>query len=267
MFGSELPRSVLGGLAARVAPVLAESSAQDAKHTSAARRTHHSPRPAPDGATPIKGLIGDNSRASPIGRGGGSPNLARWGNANARTNATDGSPRSRRWGKAKHEPTPHNGSPNLARWRNANARTNAAAPKADAQVGLNGDSSRTMAFGAGGSPLFLSRVDRRLRAPKVRFPFAAAAQPTLHHLSTTAPSRSLSISLSLSLSLFSLSFLSRFSTHDPTLRREQDNHRTTTKDARRPTKRRAFRGVSRKGKGRTWRRTQVANATREKRPF
>ena len=29
------------------------------------------------------------------------------------------------------------------------ARTNAAAPKADAQVGLNGDFSRTMAFGAG----------------------------------------------------------------------------------------------------------------------
>ena len=87
----------------------------------------------------------------------------------ARTNATDGSPQSRRWGKAKHEPTPHNGSPNLARWRGANARTNAAAPKADAQVGLNGDFSRTMAFGAGGSPLFLSRLKRDCKPRKSAF--------------------------------------------------------------------------------------------------
>ena len=146
------------------------------------------------------------------------------------------------------------------------ARTNAAAPKADAQVGLNGDFSRTMAFGAGGGvlkcdckprksafpslsfrrptdpphaaapdggthnqgligdsyrnipigrgngcPLSLSRVDRRLRAPKVRFPFAFLSPPPLNrHFTTSQPPPPLSLSLS---------FLSRFSTHDPTLRR------------------------------------------------
>ena len=116
------------------------------------------------------------------------------------------------------------------------ARTNAAAPKTDAQVGLNGDFSRTMAFGEmrrseaegrlpkatakppararGGGVLKCDCKPRKSAFPSLsfRFPFAAAAQPTLHHLSTTAPHRPPPLSLS-------LSFLSRFSTHDPTPRR------------------------------------------------
>ena len=85
--------------------------------------------------------------------------------------------------------------------------------------GLIGDSYRNIPIGRGnGCPLSLSRVDRRLRAPKVRFHFAFLSPPPLNrHFTTSQPPPPLS--LSLSLSLFSLSFLSRFSTHDPTPRR------------------------------------------------
>ena len=161
------------------------------------------------------------------------------------------------------------GSPNFARLRNARASPNAPAPRGNAQFarfrGL-----RSQSPSARGE----AELERRfLRESKPQTPPRRARWGNDFHWALgglfshnaptgearrwrlfflcrferreTAPSRSLSISLSLSLSLFSLSLLSRFSTHDPTLRREQDNHRTTTKDARRPTKRRAFRGVSR----------------------
>ena len=65
LLSRETPRSVLGGFAARVAPDLAELSAQGAKHTSAAKRSHRRPRPAPDGGTHNQGLIGDSSRDIP----------------------------------------------------------------------------------------------------------------------------------------------------------------------------------------------------------
>ena len=71
LLSRETPRSVLGGFAACVAPDLAELSAQDAKHTLAADEHTLKRRPAPDGTS--KG----NFRHNLIGRGGGSPNLAR----------------------------------------------------------------------------------------------------------------------------------------------------------------------------------------------
>ena len=78
--------------------------------------------------------------------------------------------------------------------------------------GLIGDSYRNIPIGRGnGCPLSLSRVDRRLRAPKVRFHFAFLSPPPLNrHFTTSQPPPPLSLSLS---------SLSRFSTHDPTLRR------------------------------------------------
>ena len=58
----------------------------------------------------------------------------------------------------------------------------AAAPKANAQVGINGDSSRTMAFGAGEA--FCKAIASPGSPLSSRFHFTAAAQPPLHRLSS-----------------------------------------------------------------------------------
>lgn len=68
----------------------------------------------------------------------------------------------------------------------ARHNANAAAPKANAQVGINGDSSRTVAFGAGRGVLQGDCEPRKsafLSLP-FRFHFTAAAQPPLHRLSS-----------------------------------------------------------------------------------
>ena len=63
-------------------PMESRAIARVADRKAVAPKGHASGR-----ATPIKGLFGDNSRASPIGRGVGSPNFARLRNARASPNA------------------------------------------------------------------------------------------------------------------------------------------------------------------------------------
>ena len=78
------PRSVLGGFAARVAPDLAGSPLET-------RSTHLRQTNTPQTATRARwhkqGQLLGEARHDQIGRGNGSPNLARWRNANARPNA------------------------------------------------------------------------------------------------------------------------------------------------------------------------------------
>ena len=234
MFGSELPRWVLGGLAARVAPVLAESSAQDAKHTSAARRTHHRPRPAPDGEP------SDSEGSRPQS---GRPEGARQWPSNADQRSHWGQlsrkpHRARGW-KSQSRPLEERERTNQRRrWESpkpplgeGKARTNAAQWKSQSRPleGRERTNQRRRAKGRrtswakwgllshdglwrGWKSSFSLAFETRLRAPKVRFHFAFLSPPPLNrHFTTSQPPPPLA--------RFQSRFLSRFSTHDPTLRR------------------------------------------------
>ena len=106
----ETPRSVLGGFAACVAPTSRGESVESAKHTSTARRTHHKPRPAPDGAKREQ-LLG-RARHEPIGRGGGKSPKPPLERARHNANAAKG----------------NTAEPSLGR-RTAHLNANAAAPR------------------------------------------------------------------------------------------------------------------------------------------
>ena len=77
------------------------------------------------------------------------------------------------------------GSPKGNRWMNANARANAAAPKANAQIGINGDSSRTMAFGAGRGVCSAIGSPEKSAFISLSFRRTTASQPHNHHTTTT----------------------------------------------------------------------------------
>ena len=82
------------------------------------------------------------------------------------------------------------GSPKGNRWMNANARANAAAPKANAQIGINGDSSRTMAFGAGRGVCSAIGSPEKSAFISLSFRRTTASQPHNHQKATTkAPLR------------------------------------------------------------------------------
>lgn len=77
------------------------------------------------------------------------------------------------------------GSPKGNRWMNANARANAAAPKANAQIGINGDSSRTMAFGAGRGVCSAIGSPEKSAFISLSFRRTTASQPHNHQKATT----------------------------------------------------------------------------------
>ena len=98
------PRSVLGGFADRVAPVIRGESVGSAKHTSTARRTHL--KTATRARWHKQGQLLGEARHEPIGRGGGKPKGTRWGNATHNTTPPMGTRQSHRWEDAPRTSTP-----------------------------------------------------------------------------------------------------------------------------------------------------------------
>ena len=141
-----------------------------------------------------------------------------FGKRGAHSNAADGSPKSRRWesqepplGRARHNANaaaPIEPSGARVAEGEALAPKGHASGRANAQVGINGDSSRTVAFGEmrrseaeGRLPKATAKPPARARGRGVlqgdceprksaslslpfRFHFTAAAQPPLHRLSS-----------------------------------------------------------------------------------
>ena len=167
----ETPRSVLGGFAACVAPTSRGESVESAKHTSTARRTHHKPRPAPDGAKREQ-LLG-RARHEPIGRGGGKSPKPPLERARHNANAAKGNTAEPSLGRraahfnanaaAPRRGATHNSATELGLfshkplgagernwrgvWKGDNATPNAAAPRPMGQRPSwdeHGDASRTM---------------------------------------------------------------------------------------------------------------------------